>query len=333
MFGRLMVLGRHGRAALSVPAGVAAALAASSEIDRGRSAREAARRVERRGWQIFLLAFLFRLQSFVLGGFTRPATLLKVDILNIMGPAIASTAALWGSVSTRRARAVLLTTATLLLLAISPWIRNTPLLATLPDPIEWYIRPAAGQGYLHDLPWAGFALAGGVLGVALDGARSAGWPAWRLPASIAVTGLALVLLGDWGGPSADPDSGGHLLGDVAGVLRDPDRPDSVACVRGVDVVGAAVAPDGRRQPAGDAGGRLPVRILGARGVGVRLCYSTLAASPDARAVRRGVGRLLTGDVCVTAELERFPTDTALAARGSRKALQIRQLDPDTARQP
>ncbi len=68
----------------------------------GESAGEAARRVERRGWQMFLLAFLFRLQSFVLGGFARPATLLKVDILNIMGPAIACTAALWGSASTRR---------------------------------------------------------------------------------------------------------------------------------------------------------------------------------------------------------------------------------------
>ena len=42
-------------------------------FDRGQSAGEAARRVERRGWQIFLLAFLFRLQSFVLGGFASAA--------------------------------------------------------------------------------------------------------------------------------------------------------------------------------------------------------------------------------------------------------------------
>jgi uncharacterized membrane protein len=199
MFGRLMVLGGMAAPLFLFLAGVAAALAAAAEIYRGRSAGEAARRVERRGWQLFLLAFLFRLQSFVLGGFSRPATLLKVDILNVMGPAIACTAALWGSVSTRRARAVVLTTATLVLLGISPWIRTTPLLAALPDPIEWYIRPPAGQGTFTIFPWAGFVLAGGVLGVALDGARSAGWSTWRLQASIAAAGFALVLAGDWAG--------------------------------------------------------------------------------------------------------------------------------------
>jgi len=199
MFGRLMVLGGMAAPLFLFLAGVAAALAASAQIDRGRPAGEAARRVERRGWQIFLLAFLFRLQSFVLGGFARPATLLKVDILNVMGPAIACTAGLWGSVSTRRGRAILLTTATLLLLGISPWLRTTPLLSSLPDPIEWYIRPPAGQGTFTLFPWAGFVLAGGVLGVALDGARAAGWSRWRLQASIAVTGLALVLVGDWAG--------------------------------------------------------------------------------------------------------------------------------------
>jgi len=199
MFGRLMVLGGMAAPLFLFLAGVAAALAASAQIDRGRSADEAARRVGRRGWQIFLLAFLFRLQSFVLGGFARPATLLKVDILNVMGPAIACTAALWGSVSTRPARAIVLTTATLLLLGISPWIRTTPLLAALPDPIEWYIRPTAGQGTFTIFPWAGFVLAGGVLGVALDGARSAGWSTRRLQASIAAAGLGLVLAGDWAG--------------------------------------------------------------------------------------------------------------------------------------
>ena len=48
------------------------------------------RTAERRGWQIFGLAFLFRLQSYVLSGFQNAVSLLKVDILNIMGPAMAS---------------------------------------------------------------------------------------------------------------------------------------------------------------------------------------------------------------------------------------------------
>ena len=199
MFGRLMVLGGMAAPLFLFLAGVAAALAASAQLARGKSVGEAARRVERRGWQIFLFAFLFRLQSFVLGGFARPSMLLKVDILNIMGPAIACTAALWGAASTRRARAGLLTLATLLLLGVSPWARTTPVLSTLPDPLEWYIRPAAGLGTFTLFPWAGFVLAGGVLGVALDGARSAGWSAWRLQARIAAAGFALVAVGDWSG--------------------------------------------------------------------------------------------------------------------------------------
>ena len=51
MFGRLMVLGGMAAPLFLFLAGVAAALAASAQIDRGRSAGEAARRVERRGWQ------------------------------------------------------------------------------------------------------------------------------------------------------------------------------------------------------------------------------------------------------------------------------------------
>jgi uncharacterized membrane protein len=198
-FGQLMVLGGMAAPLFLFLAGVAAALAASAQLERGRSVAESAHRVQRRGWQIFLLAFVFRLQSFVLGGFARPSTLLKVDILNIMGPAIACTAALWGCMSTRRARAFLLTVSTLLVLGISPWIRSTPLLMALPDPVEWYIRPPAGQGTFTLFPWAGFVLAGGVLGVALDGARAAGWSAGRLQLSIAAAGIALILIGGWSG--------------------------------------------------------------------------------------------------------------------------------------
>jgi uncharacterized membrane protein len=199
-FGRLMLLGGMAAPLFLFLAGVAAALAAGAQIERGRSVRKAAHHVERRGWWIFLLAFVFRLQSYVLGGFARPSTLMKVDILNIMGPAIACTAALWGSASSRRARAFVLTCATLMLLAITPWIRTTPLLADLPDPLEWYIRPPAGQGTFTLFPWAGFVLAGGVLGVALDGARKTIW--WRpgrLQLTIAACGLALVFLGIWAG--------------------------------------------------------------------------------------------------------------------------------------
>ena len=95
VYGWLMVLGGMAAPAFLFMAGVAVALAAAAQLRRGATPAEAARRVERRGWQIFLFAFLFRLQSYVLGGFSNAPGLLKVDILNIMGPAIAATASTW----------------------------------------------------------------------------------------------------------------------------------------------------------------------------------------------------------------------------------------------
>ncbi len=95
-FGRLMVLGGMAAPLFLFLAGVAISLSAASQIRRGAAPSVAAHRVELRGWQLFRYAFLFRLQSFVLGGFKSPRSLLKVDILNVMGPAIALTARLWG---------------------------------------------------------------------------------------------------------------------------------------------------------------------------------------------------------------------------------------------
>ena len=197
-FGRLMLLAGMAAPLFLFLAGVAVALAGAAHLRRGRSRQEAARLVERRGWQIFGYAFLFRLQSFVLGGLASPASLLKVDILNVMGPAIAATAAIWGLAARRWTRAALLGAATLLLVGLTPWIRALPLLSLLPDPIEWYVRPLAGRGTFTLLPWGGFVLAGGILGLALDGAAaSPWWRPWRLQAAIGLSGLALTVVGVW----------------------------------------------------------------------------------------------------------------------------------------
>ena len=66
-------------------AGVASMLAAGARTRKGLTTREIALAALRRGAWIFLLAFLFRLQSLVLGGGQFPQSLLKVDILNVMG--------------------------------------------------------------------------------------------------------------------------------------------------------------------------------------------------------------------------------------------------------
>ena len=60
--------------------------------------------VMKRGAWIFVLAFLFRVQAWILG-LGSPRTLLKVDILNIMGPSIVAAAALWGAFRIAASRA------------------------------------------------------------------------------------------------------------------------------------------------------------------------------------------------------------------------------------
>ena len=50
-------------------------------------------------------------------------------------------------------------------------MRATPLLAWLPDPIEWYFRPSPGRTNFTLFPWAGFVFAGAAVGVVIDGLR------------------------------------------------------------------------------------------------------------------------------------------------------------------
>src|SRR5690242_933051 len=88
-FDDAMILGGFGAPLFLFIAGVSLILSAESKFIKTGDHRRAWRAVQKRGWQIFGLAFLFRLQSFVLTGGYNPGSLLKVDILNVMGPAIA----------------------------------------------------------------------------------------------------------------------------------------------------------------------------------------------------------------------------------------------------
>jgi uncharacterized membrane protein len=114
-----------------------------------------------------------------------------------MGPAVATTAIVWRTGSTRWRRAAWLILATALVVLVTPWIRTTPLVDALPDPLERYIRPPAGQGTFTLFPWAAFVPAGAVLGLGIDGARTSDWrPQW-LQAAVLAAGLALIGSGIW----------------------------------------------------------------------------------------------------------------------------------------
>lgn len=168
---RAVVLGGFGAPAFLFLAGVAIALAAGSRLRKGVPAAEAARLARRRGWQIFGLAFLFRLQSLVVSGGSL-AKLVKVDILNIMGLAMLAAAVLWGLGRGTRSRALLLAMAAIAAALVTPLIRATPLLDPLPDVVEWYFRAPPGRTMFNLFPWAGFLLAGAAIGLSLDAART-----------------------------------------------------------------------------------------------------------------------------------------------------------------
>jgi uncharacterized membrane protein len=171
-FAWAMVLGGFGAPLFLLLAGVSVPLSAGSKARRTGDVRAAAAAVMARGLEIFLLAFVFRVQAWILG-WSASRTLLRVDILNIMGPAIVGAALLWGAWRSTRARALAFLAATLATAFVTPIARLTPWLAAIPDPIEAYIRPAGGFTSFALLPWAGFVFAGALLGVLLDAARPA----------------------------------------------------------------------------------------------------------------------------------------------------------------
>jgi uncharacterized membrane protein len=171
-FGYAMVLGGLGAPLFLFLAGVSLVLSAESKCRRTGDFEASWRAVQKRGWQVFGLAFLFRLQAYILTGGYSLIGLLKVDILNVMGPAIAFAGVLGGRVRTREGRAVLFAVTAASVTMFTPIVRITPLLDWVPDPIEWYLRPSPNRTNFTLFPWAGFVFAGAVVGVVIDGMRN-----------------------------------------------------------------------------------------------------------------------------------------------------------------
>jgi len=170
-FRESLVLGGFGAPLFLFLAGVAVAMSAGSKMRRTGDAHAAMRAVQKRGLEIFLLAFLFRLQSLVLSH-GHAWTLLKVDILNVMGLSIIGAAALWGLARTPRARFAVFAIATAAIVWSSPAVRGLQALGALPDPIEGYLRPIPELTNFTFFPWAAFLTAGACVGVLLDTARA-----------------------------------------------------------------------------------------------------------------------------------------------------------------
>lgn len=166
-----MILAGLGAPLFLFLAGVAVALSAGAKGRRTGDAAAASGVVARRGLEVFGLAFVFRVQSWILG-WSPARTLLKVDILNVMGPSIAAAAVVWGRVRTTRGRVVALGVAAALIALLTPIVRELAWLGVLPDPIEAYARPVRPFTSFAFFPWSGFVFAGAVIGVLLDERRA-----------------------------------------------------------------------------------------------------------------------------------------------------------------
>lgn len=170
-FGESLILGGFGAPLFLFLAGIAVPLSGGSKARRLGDDAAAARLVEKRGLQIFLLAFLFRLQAVVIS--RSPLwTLLKVDILNIMGPAIAGTAYLWGRFRSPRARCMAFAVATAAIALATPIVRGMTWLGAFPPFLQGYFRPVPGWTNFTFFPWAAFVTGGAMIGTLLDSARN-----------------------------------------------------------------------------------------------------------------------------------------------------------------
>ena len=124
----------------------------------------------RRGWQVFGLALLFRGQSQILGQGPLDS-LLKVDMLNIMGLSMVAASYVWLASTERRRRVVVFALITAAIAMITPLVRDVAWLAALPDPIEAYLRPEGRYAAFPFFPWGGFLFAGVIVGDLIQAVR------------------------------------------------------------------------------------------------------------------------------------------------------------------
>ena len=174
-------------------AGLSAVLAATrASSENGRAA--AVEAVCRRGLEIFVLAFFFRLQAFVVTPGSYPVSLFHVDILNVMGPAIVFTALAWGAGRTRDGAVLSCALAAALVAMATPIVRESAAVDALPIWVQWYVRPSGDHSMFNLFPWAGFVLAGGACGALVADVRR-GAAERRLQATLAIAGSVLVAFG------------------------------------------------------------------------------------------------------------------------------------------
>jgi uncharacterized membrane protein len=145
-------------------AGVSVSLAAASHLRKGKSIAEASWLVQKRGWQIVLMAYLFRLCSFLLSPTATLSSILKVDILNVMGVSMVMAAWCWGRGRTPRSAALWLLVPAALCVVLAQYAGGWSWPLLLGDRLQGYVRGIGTVGNFSVLPWGGFVFAGAWFG-------------------------------------------------------------------------------------------------------------------------------------------------------------------------
>jgi uncharacterized membrane protein len=175
-------------------AGLGVALSATRTLERTGSRAAAVEAACRRGLEIFILAFLFRLQGLILTPGGSPVSLFRVDVLNIMGPSMVGVGLLWGAGRTVAARVAACAAAAVGIGMLTPVVRASTLVDALPMWLQWYVRPAGDLTIFTMFPWAGFVFAGGAAGAVLARVKS-DRAERRLQRCLAAIGVGLVAFG------------------------------------------------------------------------------------------------------------------------------------------
>ena len=175
-------------------AGAALALAAGTRRRRGLRDGEVARRAFMRGAQVFGIAFLIRASAWLVSQGPFVATLLKVDVLHVMGLSMMGAAAVWALAARPRDRLAILLALAAVAALIAPLIRTAGWLETWPTHLAWYFRTEPGWTQFTLFPWSGFLFVGAAIGIWLDDAQRPDVER-RVIVSLAAVGVAAAATG------------------------------------------------------------------------------------------------------------------------------------------
>jgi uncharacterized membrane protein len=145
-------------------AGAAVPLAGAARVARGATPAAAGRSLMSRGWQIFAIAHLFRLQSFLFNGARRWSGVLKPDILNILGLGLVAVSWCWRRTRAARRQEVIFLAIGLALVLVTPHAARWWWPTLLYPRFEAYVRPVGNLGVFALFPWTGYMFAGAWLG-------------------------------------------------------------------------------------------------------------------------------------------------------------------------